>query len=167
MRILAIVAVLLLSGCAIQPALTTAVPDVVGLAGDEALAEITEAELTVTWDAGEDFVVLAGNWTVDAQFPAAGTEIGPGSDVTLTVTRTVAEDDEPASSDRADVPWADYDGSVKTRIDQLEAAADCAGLQIEFDTADGNSAATQNRTGHSNADLMQYIDEAMRLADCY
>jgi hypothetical protein len=68
---------------------------------------------------------------------------------------------------RSDVPWADYDASVQVRIDELQQAADCAALQEEFDTADANSAATMDRTGHGNSALMLYIDEALRLAGCY
>lgn len=64
------------------------------------------------------------------------------------------------------VPWEDYP-SVQSRIDGLAAAKDCAGLQAEFDTADANNAATEQRTGHNNADLMGYIDEALRSAGCY
>jgi hypothetical protein len=65
------------------------------------------------------------------------------------------------------VPWRDYASDLKPRIDGLAAAADCAGLQREFDTADANNAATRSRTGHSNTDLMAYIDDAMRGAGCY
>ena len=60
--------------------------------------------------------------------------------------------------DRTKVEWEDYDPSVKTNIDSLEAAKDCAGLQSQFDIADANSDATMSRTGHSNANLMIYIE---------
>lgn len=65
------------------------------------------------------------------------------------------------------VPWADYDPSVKARIDSASATRDCTTLQSEFDTADANNAATLRRTGHNNAALMNYIDDAMKSADCY
>lgn len=68
---------------------------------------------------------------------------------------------------RTEVPWGDYDPSVQTRIDDLTDAADCSALQAEFDTADANNDITMNRTGHNNADLMTYIDEALELAGCY
>lgn len=71
------------------------------------------------------------------------------------------------TTDRTEVEWADYDASVKTTIDDLETAKDCAGLQSQFDIADANSEATMNRAGHSNAKLMGYIDEALKAAGCY
>jgi hypothetical protein len=73
----------------------------------------------------------------------------------------------PLVSDRQTVEWEDYSPGVQDRIDVLEAEQDCAALQDEFDTADANSAATLERTGHSNANLMGYIDEALELAGCY
>jgi hypothetical protein len=67
----------------------------------------------------------------------------------------------------ASVPWGDYSPTVKTRIDVLAAAKDCPGLQAEFDTADASGPATMTRTGHNNADLMSYVDTAMKGASCY
>jgi hypothetical protein len=85
--------------------------------------------------------------------------------------REVPVDESPVAEAPADartvVEWEDYDASVTVRIDDLQSAADCAGLQGEFDTADANNAATLDRTGHSNLNLMTYIDEALRLAGCY
>jgi hypothetical protein len=65
------------------------------------------------------------------------------------------------------VDWANYDQSVRPRIDALAAAKDCAGLQNEFDTADANDAAQRSRTGDGNADLLDYIDQQLRDAGCY
>lgn len=66
------------------------------------------------------------------------------------------------------VPWEDYSPDVKTRIDNLAANGNCKALQKEFDTAAKTSDATMARTGtHNNADLMDYIDQAMRDAGCY
>lgn len=65
------------------------------------------------------------------------------------------------------VPWSDYAPGLQARIDSLGDAADCSGLQTEFDTADANNQLTQNRVGHNNADLMAYIDDTMREAGCY
>lgn len=77
--------------------------------------------------------------------------------------RQASPDEDPAAS----VPWDDYDPAVRERIDQLADNVDCVGLQGEFDAADANGAATQDRTGHNNADLMAYIDHLMRVAGCY
>ena len=65
------------------------------------------------------------------------------------------------------VPWSDYTSGLQARIDGLAAAKNCGGLQAEFNTADANNEATRARTGHSNSDLMKYIDDAMRAAGCY
>ena len=65
------------------------------------------------------------------------------------------------------VPWGDYAPDVQSRIDKLASSKDCAGLQDSFDTADANNEATMKRTGHNNAALMTYIDDAMKSAGCY
>ncbi len=67
----------------------------------------------------------------------------------------------------AGVDWSNYDSSVKARIDGLEAAADCEGLQKEFDTADANNSVQRERTGTGNVELMTYIDGLMQDAGCY
>ena len=66
-----------------------------------------------------------------------------------------------------DVPWSDYAPAVRTRIDGLAAAKDCAGLQREFDQADANNQSTMSRTGHNNSDLMAYIDWQEKRAGCH
>lgn len=84
------------------------------------------------------------------------------------VPRVAAPSDaESPAPDRVDVQWADYAPDLQDRIDALEAAGDCGELQNEFDTADANNAATHERTGHNNTQLMKYIDEALRAAGCY
>lgn len=63
------------------------IPAVVGMAGDEAKDALEAAGFDVEFDAGEDFVVLAGNWTVDAQTPEAEASAPEGSTVTLKVSK--------------------------------------------------------------------------------
>jgi hypothetical protein len=65
------------------------------------------------------------------------------------------------------VDWENYSPDVKTRIDQMAKARDCAGLQAEFNVADQNDDAQRARTGDGNADLMSYIDAKLREAGCY
>ncbi len=65
------------------------------------------------------------------------------------------------------VQWGDYASDLKGRIDGEAARKDCAALQTDFDDADANNDATVARTGHNNAELMGYIDDAMRGAGCY
>lgn len=63
--------------------------------------------------------------------------------------------------------WEDYDPQVQARIDKAIASGNCAKLQDEFDQAEANNAATMERLGHNNADLMTYIDEGLQQAGCY
>ena len=67
----------------------------------------------------------------------------------------------------ATVQWADYAPGLQTRIVAMANAKDCDGLQSEFDVADANNAATLDRTGHNNAELMAFIDASLREAGCY
>lgn len=74
-----------------------------------------------------------------------------------------------AGTDTASIEWGTkYSMTVKDRIDAAAAASDCAALQSEFDTADGNNANTRRR-GYDNGttDLMKYIDGKLREAGCY
>jgi hypothetical protein len=71
-----------------------------------------------------------------------------------------------AGNEPPEVPWGDYAPGVRTTIDEFAAAKDCAGLQQQFDQAAENSQATMARTGHSNADLMSYIDWQQQQAGC-
>ena len=74
---------------------------------------------------------------------------------------------EDSTPDLPDVEWGDYAPAVKKRIDHLAAGKKCGKLQREFTIADQNSDATMARTGHSNANLMIYIDAQMQAANCY
>jgi PBP1b-binding outer membrane lipoprotein LpoB len=77
------------------------------------------------------------------------------------------ETPEPEEIERAIVPWEDYAPEVKIRLDEMMEAKDCSGLQAQFDISYANNDATMSRTGHNNADLMRYTDEAMQIAGCY
>jgi hypothetical protein len=70
-------------------------------------------------------------------------------------------------ADNSGVTWTDYSPTVKTRIEELIQAADCSGLQMEFDIADQNDAAQRNRVGVGNADLMNYINTSMQKLGCF
>ena len=78
-----------------------------------------------------------------------------------------AEIPEPIANERTLVPWQDYAPEVKIKLDEMMEANDCSGLQAQFDISDSNNDATMSRTGHNNADLMSYTDEAMQIAGCY
>lgn len=78
------------------------------------------------------------------------------------------ESTAPAVEQKTDsVQWEDYGSTLKADIDALTAAKDCNGLQEQFDNADANNPATMERTGHNNAELMGYLDKAMKTAGCY
>ena len=65
------------------------------------------------------------------------------------------------------VDWENYSPTVKTRIDAWGTASDCVALQAEFDISVQNDTAQRNRTGNGNADLMAYIDAALKRGGCY
>ena len=65
------------------------------------------------------------------------------------------------------VEWQDYAPDVQPRIDELAAAKDCATLQEQFNIAVATQNDTLRRTGHNNAKLLDYINEALRNAGCY
>ena len=66
---------------------TAVVPDVVGQDGAAARKALSDAGFSVTFDGGEDAVIAASNWTVDAQDPLAGEELAVGEAVALTVSK--------------------------------------------------------------------------------
>lgn len=108
--------------------------DVVGQEGDAARDVLTALGLVVEFDAGEETVIMASNWTVDSQSPAAGTAAAEGDTVTLTVSKPeVAE--EPQSNELDDVTaaqflalaWEDrfiYGGDVHWIADRITTAND-------------------------------------------
>jgi hypothetical protein len=85
---------------------------------------------------------------------------------TITLTTVAITLGACSSSSSSGVPWGDYDPTVRTRIDSMTVAKDCAGLQDEFNTADAGNTVTMNRTGHNNAALMSYINDGMQSAGC-
>ena len=72
----------------------------------------------------------------------------------------------PSTKAGPDVLWDDYAPNLRDRIDTLTLNTDCAGLQREFNIADSNSTATRRRTGHSNVDLMRFIEFSLGKAGC-
>jgi len=95
--------------------------------------------------------------------------------VLLVVAGCGSSNSAPASATRAPKPtptealveWQDYGPDVQSQIDALAEAKDCGALQGQIDIAVATWGATINRTGHSNAKLIAYIDAAMRDAGCY
>ncbi len=65
------------------------------------------------------------------------------------------------------VQWGDYPPTLQAKIDALALAKDCDALQVEFNQADATNLATQNRVGHNNFELLKYIDDKQRAANCF
>lgn len=89
-------------------------PDLVGLdlaaardVADEVGLDLEEEDTT-----GEDRAVFSpGNWTVEAQSPAAGVEVEPGSTITVTIGNVRDEDEaaQPADEPEPEVPETEPD----------------------------------------------------------
>lgn len=77
----------------------------------------------------------------------------------LLVAGCSTSEDEPTNREPSmpDIDTSQFAPSVRLRIDRMSDRGNCVGLQDEFDIADGNQ----------NVELMTYIDEAMKAADCY
>jgi hypothetical protein len=103
----------------------------------------------------------------ETAIPSEGPASAPAEPEPPSETPSPEPEPEAPRTPDADVDWENYAAEVRTRIDALGAAGDCAGLQQEFDTAAANDIAQWSRTGSGNADLMQYIDEWLTLAGCY
>jgi hypothetical protein len=94
------------------------VPDVAGLAGDEAESALEEAGFVVRYEAGDESVVVASNWKVVSQVPARGTASSKGDTVTLTVElETVLT---PTPSDEAAAPSAAPPAAANTTPSGLD-----------------------------------------------
>ena len=110
---IAIAAALSLAACSSSstaepaPATSTAIEtvpvnDVAGQNAKEATSALKDAGFTTEYDAGDDVVIMASNWTVDSTTPAAGDFAPKGSTIVLHVSKH--DDDatsEPATSDLA------------------------------------------------------------------
>lgn len=110
---IAIAAALSLAACSSSstaepaPATSTAIEtvpvnDVTGQNAKEATSALNDAGFTTEYDAGDDVVIMASNWTVDSTTPAAGEFAPKGSTIVLHVSKH--DDDatsEPETSDLA------------------------------------------------------------------
>lgn len=84
----------------------------------------------------------------------------------VAVSSTASPPKAAPKADHASTDWFGYAPEVKARIDRLATARDCAGLQKEFDLADAN-ADRQRERGANPAEVMAYIDDAMKDSGCY
>lgn len=78
-----------------------------------------------------------------------------------------SSDGDAAVQREVGVQWADYPPSLQAKIDALALAKDCDALQVEFNQADATNLATQSRIGHNNFELLKYIDDKQRAANCF
>ncbi len=94
LAIVALASTLLMTGCSRMPSSTDdatgsiAVPNVVGLYGDDAKDALQDLDLEVDFDAvGGEIVILSSKWLVIGQTPGAGNQANKGDKVKLKVTR--------------------------------------------------------------------------------
>ena len=104
-------------------------------------------------------LVMAG-CSASSTTPEAAITTTEATTNTSEATTTTAEATTTTTEDDSGVDWSDFAPTVRTRIEELVAAGDCAGLQQEFDNADAND-------NPSKADLMTYLDREMEAAGCY
>jgi hypothetical protein len=78
-----------------------------------------------------------------------------------------SSDSGPAVQREVGVQWADYPPTLQAKIDALALAKDCDALQVEFNQADATNLATQTHFGHTNFELLKYIDDKQRAANCF
>ena len=71
------------------------------------------------------------------------------------------------TTESAAVPWRDYAPSLQANIDALAAAKDCNGLQAHFNQIGATNLAERNRSGHGNFQVLKYIDDKERAANCF
>lgn len=76
------------------------------------------------------------------------------------------DQDIPADSLAANVPWDDYAPEVRANIDKLIQSRDCDALSEQIEVASQHNDATMSRTGHDNTQLGAYIAEGIGNAGC-
>ena len=86
--------------------------------------------------------------------------------VLLMILSTSCSSDS-GGAESAGVAWADYAPGLQAKIDSMAAAKDCVGLQAEFNQIGATNLAMRNRTGHGNFDVLKYIDDKERAANCF
>jgi hypothetical protein len=131
--------VLMLSACESAP--PPQLPDVVGMNGSQAAEALEEYE--VVYDAGDDSVWMASNWTVDAQSPAAAERLEEGEEVTLTVSKPAEETAPPVES-------------TEPSATPTEAAPEAAPPTPDSNTTSAGLTSGWAMTGCNNAGEAQY-----------
>ncbi|MGN8027487.1 Ltp family lipoprotein [Microbacterium sp. 22242] len=82
------------------------VPDLTGMKGDVARNAVEVAGLKPKLDGGGSVVVMASNWTVTSQEPAAGASVKKGTIVTIHVEKPKSVQADPPKSDPPAAPAA-------------------------------------------------------------
>jgi hypothetical protein len=65
------------------------------------------------------------------------------------------------------VLWSDYTPGLQAKIDAMASAKDCDGMQAEFNQIGGTNLVVRARFGHGNVEVLQYIDDKERQANCF
>lgn len=94
---------LVVTGCG-EEAPPPTVPDVVGMAGDEARTAIEDEGFTVTFEAVESSVWQPANWEVESTEPGAGDELDEGGEVIAHLIRPEGEGETAADEEATEEP---------------------------------------------------------------
>ena len=65
------------------------------------------------------------------------------------------------------MPWSDYAPGLQAKIDAMASAKDCDGMQAEFNQIGGTNLVMRARFGHGNVEVLGYIDDKERVANCF
>lgn len=87
-----------------EAAVDIAVPDLSGMKGDVARNAVEVAGLKAKLDGGNSAVILASNWSVTGQDPAAGVSVKKGTIITIHVEKTKSPQVDPTKSDPPAAP---------------------------------------------------------------
>ncbi len=90
-----------------------------------------------------------------------------GACAALTLAACSSSDGGVGTSETVVVPWRDYAPSLQAKIDAMALAKDCDGMQVDFNRIGATNLAMRNRFGHGNVEVLQYIDDKEREANCF
>lgn len=119
----------------------------------------------ISWAVTGLFFVLATTFT-----PTDQKKAGEKPKPTFTITKTITpkpKADPLDSWKKYKVNWAEYGDGMQGLIKDTYNKKDCYTLQGFFDLAVQNNDEHASVFGHNNANLMHYIDELLRSANCY
>lgn len=137
-----------------------AIPDVVGMPGDEARDLIRDADLQADLEGDEGAVFSPGNWIVESTDPEAGTEIETGETVTLYLTRPEEEaaEEEPEETPEPEPTEAAEPDEDLFEISQLD-LGEIIDTTVEWDIPTGLTRGTM--ATRAELDTLRAIEAAV------